>query len=175
MNILICGAGNVGLANALLFSSKYQVNIYDIDREKVTNLNTKDYSYLNEKNLYDLPIVPSNISANSEYVDNLFDYVIIALPTDSDKDGKLDISSIIELISNIKKKNSKSIYIIRSTLPIRGSKKIFESIGEFLYMPEFLREETAVYDSFYQSRIIIGGPKILAEKASAIFNSCILN
>ncbi|MDO9628941.1 MAG: nucleotide sugar dehydrogenase [Acholeplasmataceae bacterium] len=175
MKILICGAGYVGLANALMLSSKNQVTIYEIDDSKISRINSKDYSFLDEKKLEDLPIVPSNINAIDEYVSSDYDFVIIALPTNSDKNGKLDVSNIIELISDNKKKHPESIYIIRSTLPINGSKKIYDSTGEFIYMPEFLREGTAVFDSFYPSRIVIGGPKELAVKASTLFNNCILN
>ncbi|MDR4969298.1 MAG: nucleotide sugar dehydrogenase, partial [Acholeplasmataceae bacterium] len=58
---------------------------------------------------------------------------------------------------------------------IGGSKKILDSVGEFIYAPEFLREGTAVHDAFYPSRIIIGGTNELALKASELLSKCVLN
>ncbi len=63
------------------------------------------------------------------------DTVFICIPTVTDK----DIDIIIDEIKKLKKEGVASI-IIRSTLPLGANDKIQESVGDVIYIPEFLRE-----------------------------------
>jgi len=175
VNILVYGAGNVGLANALMLSSHHRVHIYDVDKIRLSHIQENDFSILNEKNLDKLPVDFDNVFIWDWNQSVDFEYIIIALPTNLDSRGKLETESIYQCISRLKKAHQDAIYIVKSTLPLGGSAVLTELIGDFLYIPEFLREGTTVYDSFYPSRIVIGGKQAYALKAKVVFRECSLN
>ena len=170
MKILICGAGYVGLSNALMLSSKHQVDLFDISEEKRISLQRQDYSCLNERDLGSLPIISKNIRVINDINQDKYDFIVIALPTNLGNDGKLSLDIIIECLKTFDKQK----IIIKSTIPLGGSKQIQDEIGDFVYMPEFLREGSATYDAFYPSRIVIGGTNHFME-ALHLYTSCVLN
>lgn len=175
VNILVYGAGNVGLANALMLSSHHNVHIYDVDKIRLSHIQENDFSILNEKDIDKLPIVFDNVFIWDWNQSIDFEFIIIALPTNLNSRGKLETESIYRCIGRLKKAYQDAIYIVKSTLPLGGSAVLTELIGDFLYIPEFLREGTTVYDSFYPSRIVIGGNQDRALKAKAVFCECSLN
>lgn len=176
MNILICGAGYVGLSNALLMSSKHNVYVYDIDDRKIEILREYSFSILDGEHLSELPIKKSNITFLKNIKKLEYDFVVIALPTDIQKNGKLSVNHLIECISkNSNHINNDAIIIVKSTLPIDGSEKLLDEIGDFVYVPEFLREGNAVHDSFFPSRVIIAGKNKCADSVKNLFFGCILN
>jgi UDPglucose 6-dehydrogenase len=171
LKILICGAGYVGLSNALLLSSKHQVDLFDISETKRISIWRQDYSFLNEKDLDSLPIIPRNIQVIENITQGRYDFIVVALPTDLDNGGKLSINVILKCLKSF---DNSGVVIIKSTLPLGGSKQICDEIGDFVYMPEFLREGSSVHDAFYPSRIVIGGINSVKQAAN-LYSSCVLN
>jgi len=126
MKLLVLGLGYVGTANAILLSQDNDVICFDIDNDRVDQINNqkspiedKEASrYLFEKQL--------NLSAVSEFP-NLedFDFIIIATPTNySPETNYFDTSSIELCLEEIEKQNHKSTVIIRSTIPVGFTKTI---------------------------------------------------
>ena len=126
MKILILGLGYVGTANAILLSQHNDVICFDIDKNRVDQINNhkspiedKEGSrYLSEKKL--------NLKAVSEFP-NLedFDFIIIATPTNySPETNYFDTSSIESCLEEIEKQKYKSTVIIRSTIPVGFTKSI---------------------------------------------------
>jgi len=159
MNILVVGAGYVGVANAILLSKENSIYINDIDQEKLINIKNRDFSFINEYrsevNFQELDI---NITSDLKVAKEC-DVVLIALPTDLNGEGKLDYSGVINSIRDIRKINPKIEIIIKSTLPIGSCKILHSEFGDFFYMPEFLREGFAIHDVMYPDRIVIGTNK----------------
>ena len=98
-NIAIIGSGYVGMSLAVLLSQKHNINIIDIDKEKVEKINQgispiKDdliSGYLATKNL------KLNASTPNPSILEIADIIIIATPTDFDeKTSKFDTSSVDE-------------------------------------------------------------------------------
>ena len=160
MKILILGLGYVGTANAILLSQHNDVICFDIDKNRVDQINNhkspiedKEGSrYLSEKKL--------NLKAVSEFP-NLedFDFIIIATPTNySPETNYFDTSSIESCLEEIEKQKYKSTVIIRSTIPVGFTKSIQKKYlnQEIIFVPEFLREGKALHDSLHPSRIVIG-------------------
>ena len=165
----------MGTANAVLLASKNEVVCFDLDKNKIRKINDKISpsedkqvsEYLSNKDL--------NIKAISQFPkDQIFDFVIIATPTNYDPESNyFDPSPLDSSIQNLQKINSKATIVIRSTLPVGYTKKIQKEnkSNEIIFVPEFLREGVALQDSLYPSRIIIGSH---SEKAK-IFSNLLLD
>ena len=161
LKILVIGLGYVGTANAVLLSQHNEVTCFDLDVSKSNNLingispiEDKEVSEflskkkLNLKSAESFPLKTEN-----------FDFAIIATPTNYEiESNRFDTSSIEKSLENIQKSNSNPTLIIRSTIPVGYVDKIQTKYPdlEIIFVPEFLREGSALKDSLYPSRIVIG-------------------
>lgn len=161
MKFTVVGAGYVGLSLAILISQKYQVNLLDIDENKIEKIKSKispidDYEikrYLKTKELFLTP------TTKREKAFENTDFVVIATPTNYDPiKGTFDTTSVEEVLRNVFSKKSDVFVIIKSTVPLgfTDRMKLFFQTENIIFSPEFLREGTALYDNLYPSRIIIG-------------------
>jgi UDPglucose 6-dehydrogenase len=160
MKILVLGLGYVGTANAILLSQYNDVTCFDIDSNRVDQINSnispiEDYEasrYLSEKEL--------NLKAVSKFPNLIdFNFIIIATPTNYNPETNyFDTSSIESCIEEVEKQKFKTPIIIRSTLPVGYTLDIQKKYPnqEIIFVPEFLREGKALHDSLYPSRIVIG-------------------
>ncbi|MDA8755355.1 nucleotide sugar dehydrogenase [Candidatus Pseudothioglobus singularis] len=169
MKIAVAGAGYVGLSISILLAQKNDVLLFDIDSNKVKLLNKKvspvsedlTQQYLKKNNL--------SLIATTNYI-NAFeeaDFVIVATPTDYDeKTNNFDTTSVILVIKNIIKVNANAKIVIKSTVPVGFTESVKRELkfNNIIFSPEFLRENTALYDSLYPSRIIIGEHSKTARK-----------
>ena len=157
MKIAVAGTGYVGMSVATLLAQKYEVKAVDIVPEKVDLINKRKSpikdtyieKYLKEKELN----LSATLDAREAYEDA--DFVVIAAPTNYDsKTQHFDTSaveSVIELVM-------KAVMVIKSTIPVGYTNAIREKTGSrnIIFSPEFLRENQALYDNLYPSRIIVG-------------------
>ena len=168
MKILVLGLGYVGTANAVLLSQQNEVVCYDLNVDRINLINDKKSpiedkeasEYLLQKNLNIKGVVkfPSQ---------NDFDFVVIATPTNYDPDtNNFDTSTVESSIENLISQNSKATIIIRSTLPVGFIERIQKKYSnqEIIFIPEFLREGKALYDSLHPSRIVVGSHSDQAKK-----------
>jgi len=165
----------VGTANAVLLALSNEVICFDLDENKVSKINNKispiedkDISrYLSDNKL--------NLKAVNQFPkDQEFDFVVIATPTNYDPENNyFDTSSVESSIQNLERINIKATIIIRSTLPVGYTQKIQKDYksNEIIFVPEFLREGSALKDSLYPSRIIIGSHS----KKAKIFSNLLLD
>jgi len=161
MNITVAGIGYVGLSNAVLLSQFHNVTAYDIDKEKVDNVNNRISpiedseieTFFKQKNLNLKAVSDASLAFNSA------NFIIIATPTDYDTDSNFfNTESIEKVMQDIEDINPNATVIIKSTVPVgytRGIKKRFLN-NKIIFSPEFLREGRALHDNLYPSRIIIG-------------------
>ena len=177
MNFTVMGAGYVGISIAILISQKYNVNLYDIDTEKLNLISNKKSpikdndveNYLRTKELL------LNVIKDKQLAIHKADYVIIATPTNYDsKEGIFDTSSVENVIAEICEENPKTNIIIKSTVPLGFTKKMRLRFGKenIYFSPEFLREGTALYDNLFPSRIIVGGDDKQSKKFANILFEC---
>ncbi|MBR6777179.1 MAG: nucleotide sugar dehydrogenase [Clostridia bacterium] len=161
MKIAVAGTGYVGLSLAVLLAQKHNVTAVDIVKEKVDMINNRvspikdEYieKYLSEKAL-DLT---ATLDGESAYRDA--EYVIVAAPTNYDsKKNYFDTSAVESVVNAVLKCNSRSIIVIKSTIPVGYTQRLREKTGckNIIFSPEFLRESKALYDNLYPSRIIVG-------------------
>ncbi len=161
-NILIVGAGYVGSSCAVAFGNRNAVTIFDIDSKKIESFKKNKYpledSYAEKINLKDLDISAKD-DLNSIDIGS-FEFIFICLPTDfSSIDKKFDTSLITNFVQdNYKKFSKESIIVIKSTVYIGFTESIHKEfdLENLVVSPEFLREGTAIEDSIFPSRVVIG-------------------
>ena len=160
MKLLVLGLGYVGTANAILLSQHNDVICFDIDNNRVDQINNRKSPIEDKEGSRYLAEKKLNLRAVSDFP-NLkdFDFIIIATPTNySPETNYFDTSSIKSCLEEIKKQKYKSTVIIRSTTPVGFTKSIQKKYPnqEIIFVPEFLREGRALHDSLHPSRIVVG-------------------
>ncbi len=174
--ISIIGAGYVGLTTALAFAEKgFKINIYDIDSDKIKNINNGT-SYYYEPRLDDLLTkhVNNGSLVTSPSLKSLLkstDIVFICVGTPTNDKGFIDLSFLekvcIEIGDFLHSSNNYITIIIKSTVvPTTTDTFVLNTIrdrsnkklGKFGLgmVPEFLREGSAIEDALNPDRIVIG-------------------
>lgn len=161
MNIVVVGAGYVGLSNAVLLAQHNHVVACDIMEEKVKLINDRK-SPIVDKELEDyLANTELDLTAttNAAGAYNDADYIIIATSTNYDENRNyFDTDSVESVIRAVKESGAKATMVVKSTIPlgfIKDMKAKYE-IDNIIFSPEFLREGRALYDNLYPSRIVVG-------------------
>ncbi len=179
MRICVIGLGYVGLSNATLLSTKYNVVCHDIDKSKLQLINDRvspiQDSYIS--NYF------KNKKLNLKTIDKIdkslidLDYIIICTSTNYDpKSNSFDTSSIDKILKKLNYSKFKSIIIIKSTVPVgfvEQCNKKYKSL-KIYFSPEFLREGKALYDNLYPSRMIIGNEDSHSRKYLSMVKKCCL-
>jgi UDPglucose 6-dehydrogenase len=161
MRISIFGAGYVGLSLAALFAPKHQVVLCDISEEKVNMLKHR-ISPIHDQ---DIQVILSNpkihieVTLDLDYGFKHGDVIFIATPTNYNPEKNyFDTKSVDETLKNGMRCNKNAIYVIKSTIPVgyTSQMNVLYPEGHILFSPEFLREDRALYDNLYPSRIVVG-------------------
>ena len=161
IKIAVAGAGYVGMSIAVLLSQHHSVTLVDVVKGKVDQINAGKCpfddelidKYLSEKNLN----LRAEVAGERSYSDS--DIVIVATPTNYDQQRNFfDTHLIEEVLQQVLAVNPGALIVIKSTIPVGYSEHLLEKHKgiKLLFSPEFLREDNALYDNLYPSRIIVG-------------------
>ncbi|MHB9094142.1 MAG: UDP-glucose dehydrogenase family protein [Eubacteriales bacterium] len=181
MKLTVIGTGYVGLTSGAMFAELgHQVTCVDKDKDKVKMLKTGKVPFyepgldnLVRKHLdYNIKFTTSLSAAEASKV------IMIAVGTPPAKDGSPDLSFVLEVARQlIPYLKEYKVIIMKSTVPI-GTNKIVQKYlldkgverknFDIVSNPEFLREGTAIFDSFHPDRIVIGSD---SQKATEITRS----
>jgi UDPglucose 6-dehydrogenase len=171
MRISVIGCGHVGLVvAACLAKLGNEVNVVDIDEEKVQSINNR-VSPVCEPGLGEI-LSQVNIEATSDYGRiKGSDIVFVCVPTPSQKDGSISLVHVTQAAERIacvlREKEGYCVIAVKSTV-VPGTTEemvipILESSGKTVghgfgvcMTPEFLREERGLYDFMNPARIVIG-------------------
>lgn len=178
-NIAVIGTGYVGLVTGVCLSEiGHKVTCVDIDKQKVTLLK-KGVSPIYEPGLQELiekNIKKGNLNFTNNYNDAFQDVevIYIAVGTPQSESGSVNLQYVEEAAKTIAHFiNNSAVIVIKSTVPVGTNEKVLEIIQnnvssdikiDVVSNPEFLREGSAVYDSFHGDRIIIGSDNKHAAK-----------
>ena len=161
MQIVVTGAGYVGLSNAVLLARRHHVTVVDIDQSRVDAINARRSPIVDadlETYLRDEPLdLTATTEAPTAYTDA--DIVIVATSTDYDPDKNFfDTSSVESVVAQVAEALPSTTIVIKSTVPVGFTDQLRARHPEatILFSPEFLREGSALHDCLYPSRIIVG-------------------
>ncbi|EGC75279.1 hypothetical protein HMPREF0490_00896 [Lachnospiraceae bacterium 6_1_37FAA] len=164
MRIAVAGIGYVGLANALLLAGKNIITVVDVDQGKVDKINNGESPIRDIDIELALAEKNANITAtlNPQEAYETADCVIIATPTNyNEKKQSLETNSVEDVIKTVYQINKQALIVVRSTVPMGFTSSMLDKYKKMniIFMPEFLREGKALYDSMHPSRVIIGRKK----------------
>jgi len=152
MNIGIVGQGYVGTAVKEVFSKHYDVDTYDLDKDKCS----VDY-------LEDLV--------------ELTNIIFVCVPTPMKKDGSCDTSIVEAVVKDINdmvvsRNVSGRIVAIKSTIPPGTTNRLNKECHNIsvIFNPEFLTEANFIDDFKNQNRIIIGGERPSTTKLRQVYS-----
>ncbi|PTQ54622.1 MAG: UDP-glucose dehydrogenase [Hydrogenibacillus schlegelii] len=174
MQIVIVGAGYVGLTTAVLLAHiGHHVTGVDIDRRKLELLR-RGKSPIHEPGV---EAMLARLGDRLSFTEDLkasvgeADVIMIAVGTPEKADGEADTRSVEAAARTIAEGMASGrayTVVVKSTVPIGTNRRVAHVIRRTLEArgteatvwvasnPEFLREGMALYDSFYPDRIIVG-------------------
>ncbi|KGX87210.1 UDP-glucose dehydrogenase family protein [Pontibacillus litoralis] len=171
MDIAVIGAGYVGLVTGVCLSDLgNQVTCIDINEEKVAMLKRGE-SPIYEEGLTELlqkNIQRGNLDFTTQYREGLANkrVIYIAVDTPQLEDGSANLTYINKATASIAEHlDHDAIIVTKSTVPMGTNEYIKERMESLLTHditikiasnPEFLRQGSAVYDTFNGDRIVIG-------------------
>lgn len=177
--IAVAGTGYVGLVAGVCFAEVgHQVTCVDIDEKKVELMRSgvspiyeADLEELMQKN-YAAGRISYTTDYKSAYKDA--DAIFIGVGTPEQADGSANLSYIATVAKQIAESVEKDcLVVVKSTVPIGTNDKVEQFIQDFLVNnvkvevasnPEFLAQGSAVHDTLYAERIVIGTESKWAEE-----------
>lgn len=177
MNIVVAGTGYVGLVTGVVLSEiGHNVICVDLDERKIEKMR-QGKSPIFESGLEDL------MKKNAERIEYTTDYknaykcadvIYIGVGTPERADGSANLDYVYSVCNQIVESVEKDcIIVVKSTVPIGTNDKLEKFFKEkvasnieidVVSNPEFLSQGTAVHDTLYASRIVIGVENKNAEK-----------
>lgn len=173
MNVCVIGTGYVGLVTGAVFADLgNDVICVDNDKEKIASLK-KGVMPIYEPGLEEM--VQRNVSDNrlsftTDIAEGVkkSEVIFIAVGTPAKENGEADLSYVEEVAKEIARNIDRyKIIVNKSTVPV-GTGDFVRNIIEtnkrrhvdfdVVSNPEFLREGSAISDSLYPERIVIGAP-----------------
>ena len=171
IKITVVGSGYVGMSLSAMLAQHNEVNVLEIDAEKVKKINNRETTVADEDIELFLSKKALSLSAtlDKKIAYKNASFIIISTPTSYDSERNFfDTSSVDTVVEDALKLNDNALIIIKSTIPV-GHTRILQKkfkTGRVIFSPEFLREGHALKDNLYPSRIIIGSQKKIGEEFS---------
>lgn len=185
VKVAVAGTGYVGLVTGVCLAEiGHEVTCIDINEEKIDLLN-KGVSPIYEPGIEEL--MSKNIqdkrlqfTTNEADVYGDADFIFIAVGTPENPDGSANLSYIMNVAISIATYiNEHTIVVIKSTVPVGTNEMIRQLIEEnspesfnihVVSNPEFLREGSAIHDTFHGDRVIIGSDQDhIGKRVGALF------
>lgn len=175
MKIAVAGTGYVGLSNAILLAQHNSVVAFDIDQQRIEQINSRISPIVDEEIELYLQKKGLQLRATLDAMDAFSeaDYVIIATPTNYDPNtNHFDTTSVETVAAKVISINPEATIVIKSTVPVGFTATLSERLNhqKIFFSPEFLREGRALYDNLYPSRIIVGAASHSAEKFATLLS-----
>lgn len=176
MNVTVIGTGYVGLTTGVVLGYLgHQVICLDVDKTKIKGLNDGTVPIYEPGLEQLLQLAEDNLTFTTRYEDAVpnADVIFIAVGTPSMPDGNPNLEYVRDAAYHIGQNLGEGFTVVvnKSTVPIgsgnwvealirdsfetRNGRKPFGTYS-VASNPEFLREGTALFDTFYADRIVLG-------------------
>ena len=167
MKIAVAGTGYIGLVTGVALAHiGHKVTCVDIDEIKIKKMQ-EGISPIYEEGLEELMHLDSkNLTYTTDYK-NAYknaDVIFIGVGTPENKDGSANLTYLYAVLDQIAESVSKdTVVVIKSTVPIGTNDEVEAYINDkvdfnirIVSNPEFLAQGTAVHDTLYATRIVVG-------------------
>lgn len=142
LEILLCGYGCIGQQLLPTFELMGNVAVYDP----------------RSPGFY----VPTNFTSNELIFNKHFDLAFVCVPAETKEDGTVDTS----IVEDVCKKIRADVVVIKSTMPVGMTEKLFLINDRVIFSPEFT---SATQHRGVQNFVVLGGPKILTKKVAEAY------
>jgi len=176
MNVSILGTGYVGLVTGLTLAKLGHPTIcVDIMEDKIRSINQGNMPFYEKgmeglyKEVSGKGLFKATTDIHSSVLDSDVTFVCVGTPSDANGEINLDYiqSAVIQIGQAMKEKDYHLVVIKSTVVPGTTEELVVPELGHssgkwagdqfgVCMNPEFLREGSAVYDSFHPDRIIIG-------------------
>jgi UDPglucose 6-dehydrogenase len=171
MDIAIIGSGYVGLTTGTCLAELgNNVICLDIDKEKIEKLKRGEVPIYEPglKELIERNTREKRLSFGTDLKEAIkkSEIVFICVGTPPKENGEADLSYVENVAREIAEHmESYKVIVEKSTVPVETGEKVAETIKrnnvhnvefDVVSNPEFLKEGSAVYDTFHPDRIVIG-------------------
>ncbi len=175
--ITVIGSGYVGVTSAAIFANAgYQVYALEINPKRLAAIKAgRSFFYEDYLNpLLEEAVKSGRLIATDSYKEAIpySDIVFSCVGTPDNPDGSSNLSYIYAAASETAiHAKSGLVYAQKSTVPVGTGAKVEEIFHDadakisYVSNPEFLREGTALLDSLWFDRVVVGGADPLATKA----------
>jgi UDPglucose 6-dehydrogenase len=192
---MVVGCGYVGLVTgACLAHIGHQVVCVDKDEERVAGLAAGRVPFYEPGFADFLARSPSRLTFTNDLAPTVreADMLFVSVDTPQGEDGSADLSNVANVARTIgrelsgHKRERPLVVINKSTVPVGGGDYVSMLIREgaeerggsadFLVAsnPEFLREGTALYDSLFPDRIVVGADsRVVLDSLRALYEPII--
>ena len=180
--ITILGTGYVGLTTAALFAAAgMKTYVVDPNPSRLESVrNGKSFFYEEGLDPVIADVVKKGmLTPTDSYQESVpnSDVVISSVGTPDNPDGSSNLTYIFAAATEAAKYlKPDAVYVQKSTVPVGTGarvKKVFADAGiatQYVSNPEFLRESTALRDSLWFDRVVVGGDNAEAlEKVMAVY------
>ncbi len=171
MKVCIIGTGYVGLVTgACLAELGNRVICVDNNRAKIDLLNRGEVP-IYEPGLQEM-LANARSAGRISFITSIpegvkeSEIVFIAVSTPPKADGSADLTAVANVARQVAESlNGYKVIVDKSTVPVKTGEKVAETIKRYrkkdvefdvVSNPEFLREGSAIYDTFHADRIVIG-------------------
>lgn len=169
MKIAVAGTGYVGLVTGVVLAEiGHSVTCVDVDEKKIKIMNSGK-SPIYEEGLEELMLKNKDkLTYTTDYKKAYsdVDVIFIGVGTPEREDGSANLDYVYSVCSQIAESvKNDVVVVVKSTVPIGTNGKIENYLREKLINkvnlfvvsnPEFLAQGTAVHDTLYASRIVVG-------------------
>ena len=176
MNIAVAGTGYVGLVTGVALAHiGHHVTCVDIDEIKIKKMQ-EGISPIYEEGLEELMhLNKERLTYTTDYKKaySKSDVIFIGVGTPEKEDGSANLTYLYAVLDQIRESVTKdTVVVIKSTVPIGTNDEVEKYLNEkvsglkisIVSNPEFLAQGTAVHDTLYATRIVVGVEDDYAKK-----------
>lgn len=161
MEIAVIGMGYVGISNALMLAKKHKVNVFDIDDNKLSQIEhgTSPINDLEIQNALNSNLANINVCRTLEETCKNVNFVLIAISSNYNSSiDSIDTTQIDNLIAEILKIDGNCKIVVKSTVYVGFINDMSQKYKteNVYFSPEFLREGNAYTDCLNTNRIVVG-------------------